>query len=241
MLIPPPICRSACPSGGTTFQEFLSLARNQVVQQPEQVEQQFQKLSFSQRPRMAKRSRSKVCVIHKICLRNFVQRAGNPQATSFHPASATRTIAFLSARFGRQSCYVQRWFCGEENRRSCFLELSSSKSANGFSPRVVLKISMRNLSRSRRNLTAREFYAVVGIENLNLEAQGSREQLIRSYIQSRRHNKKFQVWNAPILGFHPGYRFPADIPAEQLQPYGKLFLSPPFSLPKFTYLRPNHI
>ncbi len=96
-------------------------------------------------------------------------------------------------------------------------------------------------SRLRRDLAAREFHTIVGIKHFDLGAQSARKQLVGGDIQSRRHNKKFQVGDAPVLGFHPGHRFAADVPARHLQPDGKLILRPALSLPKFTNLRPDHI
>ena len=49
-------------------------------------------------------------------------------------------------------------------------------------------------------------------------------------------DKQFQIGNAPLLVFQTRHRFPASVPAEQLQFDGKVILRPSLALAKFPHL-----
>ena len=76
---------------------------------------------------------------------------------------------------------------------------------------------------------------------LDLAAQVSREQIVGFDAQNLGDDKQFQIRHPPGLVFQPRHRFPAGIPAKELQFQGKLILRPPFVRAEFAHLRADDI
>jgi len=76
---------------------------------------------------------------------------------------------------------------------------------------------------------------------LDLAAQVSREQIVGFDAQNLGNDKKFQIRHPPGLVFQPRHRFPAGVPAKELQFQGKLILRPPFVRAEFPHLRADDI
>ena len=81
-------------------------------------------------------------------------------------------------------------------------------------------------SRRTRNLTARKLDAVLRIKVFQLPANAARKQIVHFRAENAGENKQFEVRNAPLLIFKARHRFPAGVPAEQLQLGGKVVLRP---------------
>ena len=75
----------------------------------------------------------------------------------------------------------------------------------------------------------------------DLAAQVSREQVVGFDAQNLGDDKQFQIRHPPGLVFQPRHRFPAGVPAKELQFQGKLILRPPFVRAKFPHLRADDI
>ena len=75
----------------------------------------------------------------------------------------------------------------------------------------------------------------------DLAAQVAREQVVGFDAQNLGNDKKFQIRHPPGLVFQPRHRFPAGVPAKELQFQGKLILRPPFVRAKFAHLRADDI
>ncbi len=82
-------------------------------------------------------------------------------------------------------------------------------------------------SRRTRNLTARKFDAVLRIKVFELPAHAARKQIVHFRAENAGEDKQFKVGNAPLHIFKARHRFPAGVPAEQLQLDGKVILGPP--------------
>ena len=70
----------------------------------------------------------------------------------------------------------------------------------------------------------------------DLAAQVAREQVVSLDAQNLGDNEQFQIRHPPGLVFQPRHRFPAGVPAEELQFQGKLILRPPFVRAQFAHL-----
>ncbi len=81
-------------------------------------------------------------------------------------------------------------------------------------------------SRGARNLAARELDAVLRIKVFELPANTSRKQIIHFRAEHAGEDKQFEIGNAPLHIFKARHRFPAGVPAEQLQLDGKVILRP---------------
>jgi len=75
----------------------------------------------------------------------------------------------------------------------------------------------------------------------DLAAQVSREQVVGFDAQNLGDDKQFQIRHAAGLVFQPRHRFPAGVPAKELQFQGKLILRPPFVRAQFAHLRADDI
>ena len=75
----------------------------------------------------------------------------------------------------------------------------------------------------------------------DLAAQVSREQVISLDSQNPGDDEHFQIRHPPGLVFQPRHRFPAGVPAKELQFQGKLILRPPFVRAEFAHLRADDI
>lgn len=91
-------------------------------------------------------------------------------------------------------------------------------------------------SRRTRHLTARKFDAVLRVKPFKLSPNTAREQILHSHAENPGQDKQFQIGNAPLLVFQTRHRFPAGIPAEQLQFDGKVILRPSLAQAKFPHL-----
>lgn len=82
-------------------------------------------------------------------------------------------------------------------------------------------------SRGARNLAARKFDAVLRIKVFQLPTNAARKQIVHFRAEHAGEDKQFEIGNAPLHIFKARHRFPAGIPAEQLQLDGKVVLRPP--------------
>lgn len=100
---------------------------------------------------------------------------------------------------------------------------------------------MTRISGRRRNLAAREFDPVMWGQFLDLAAQIARKQVVSFDSQYPGDHEHFQIRHPARLVFQPRHRFPAGVPAKELQFQGKLILRPPFALAHFAHLRADDI
>lgn len=75
----------------------------------------------------------------------------------------------------------------------------------------------------------------------DLAAQVSRKQVVGFDPQNLGNDEQFQIRHPARLVFQPRYRFPAGVPAKELQFQGKLILRPPFVRAQFPHLRADDI
>ena len=75
----------------------------------------------------------------------------------------------------------------------------------------------------------------------DLAAQVSRKQVVGFDPQNLGNDEQFQIRHPAGLVFQPRHRFPAGVPAKELQFQGKLILRPPFVRAQFAHLRADDI
>ena len=75
----------------------------------------------------------------------------------------------------------------------------------------------------------------------DLAAQVSREQVVGFESENLGDDEQLQIRHPEGLVFQPRHRFPAGVPAKELQFQGKLILRPPFVRAKFPHLRADDI
>ena len=76
---------------------------------------------------------------------------------------------------------------------------------------------------------------------LDPAAEVSRKQIIGFDAQNSGDDEQLQIRHPAGLVFQTGHRFPAGVPAKELQFQGKLTLRPPFVGANFTHLRADDI
>jgi hypothetical protein len=81
-------------------------------------------------------------------------------------------------------------------------------------------------SRGARNLAAGKFDAVLRIKVFQFPANAARKQIVHFRAENAGEDKQFEIGNAPLHIFKARHRFPAGVPAEQLQLDGKVILRP---------------
>ena len=94
----------------------------------------------------------------------------------------------------------------------------------------------RQSSRRTWNLAAREFDAILRIKVFEFPANASRKQIVHFRAEHTGEDKQFEIRDAPLLIFQARHRFPAGVPAEQLQLDGKVVLRPPLLAADFPHL-----
>jgi len=96
-------------------------------------------------------------------------------------------------------------------------------------------------SRRTRNLTTRELDAVLRIKVFELSANAARKQIVHFRAENAGEDKQFKIGNAPLHIFKTRHRFPAGVPAEQLQLDGKVILRPSPLSADFPHLRADDV
>jgi len=80
--------------------------------------------------------------------------------------------------------------------------------------------------RRTRNLATRELDAVLRIKVFELPANAARKQIVHFRAEHAGKDEQFKIGNAPLHVFKARHRFPAGVPAKQLQFDGKVVLRP---------------